>query len=174
MLAANIGAGSTVGATSEAYQHGLAAWWWVGSAGAGCTVLALWVGPAMRRIAAAQGLRTVGDYLEYPLQRRRPRDHRRAALDRLAVHPRLSADRPRLDPQRRGRRAEAARLRDRRPGHRRLLQRGRPAHVGVGERRAADGEDGRLRRGAAAGASPGSAAGRGWVTRCRPLLRRHS
>jgi SSS family solute:Na+ symporter len=65
MLAANIGAGSTVGATSEAYQHGLAAWWWVGSAGAGCTVLALWVGPAMRRIAAAQGLRTVGDYLEY-------------------------------------------------------------------------------------------------------------
>jgi solute:Na+ symporter, SSS family len=65
MLAANIGAGSTVGATSEAYQHGLAAWWWVGSAGAGCTVLALWVGPAMRRIAAARGLRTVGDYLEF-------------------------------------------------------------------------------------------------------------
>ncbi|HEY7171583.1 MAG TPA: sodium:solute symporter family protein [Vicinamibacterales bacterium] len=65
MLAANIGAGSTVGATSEAYQHGLAAWWWVGSAGVGCTVLALWVGPAMRRIAAEQGLRTVGDYLEF-------------------------------------------------------------------------------------------------------------
>lgn len=65
MLAANIGAGSTVGATSEAYQHGLAAWWWVGSAGAGCTVLALWVGPAMRRVAAARGLRSVGDYLEF-------------------------------------------------------------------------------------------------------------
>jgi len=65
MLAANIGAGSTVGATSEAYQHGAAAWWWVGSAGAGCTVLALWVGPAMRRIAAAERLRTVGDYLEF-------------------------------------------------------------------------------------------------------------
>jgi SSS family solute:Na+ symporter len=65
MLAANIGAGSTVGATSEAYQRGVAAWWWVGSAGVGCTVLALWVGPAMRRIAAAQGLRTVGDYLEF-------------------------------------------------------------------------------------------------------------
>jgi SSS family solute:Na+ symporter len=65
MLAANIGAGSTVGATSEAYQHGLAAWWWVGSAGAGCTVLALWVGPAMRRVVAAHGLRTVGDYLEF-------------------------------------------------------------------------------------------------------------
>src|SRR5205085_1087401 len=65
MLAANIGAGSTVGATSEAYQHGLAAWWWVGSAGAGCTVLALWVGPAMRRVVAARGLRTVGDYLEF-------------------------------------------------------------------------------------------------------------
>jgi SSS family solute:Na+ symporter len=65
MLAANIGAGSTVGATSEAYEHGAAAWWWVGSAGVGCTVLALWVGPAMRRIAAAQGLRTVGDFLEF-------------------------------------------------------------------------------------------------------------
>src|SRR5262249_29773607 len=65
MLAANIGAGSTVGATSEAYQHGTAAWWWVGSAGAGCMVLALWVGPAIRRIAAAEKLRTVGDYLEF-------------------------------------------------------------------------------------------------------------
>jgi SSS family solute:Na+ symporter len=65
MLAANIGAGSTVGATSDAYVGGVAAFWWVGSAAIGCFVLAVWVGPAMRRIAAAQNLRTVGDYLEF-------------------------------------------------------------------------------------------------------------
>ncbi len=65
MLAANIGAGSTVGATSDAYTNGLAAWWWVGSAALGCFVLAMWVGPSMRRVAAEQNLRTVGDYLEY-------------------------------------------------------------------------------------------------------------
>src|SRR5438128_5357429 len=64
MLAANIGAGSTVGATSDAYVNGLVTWWWVGSAGLGSVVLALWVGPSMRRVAAEQNLRTVGDYLE--------------------------------------------------------------------------------------------------------------
>ena len=32
MLAANIGAGSTVGATSIGYSAGISAWWWVGSA----------------------------------------------------------------------------------------------------------------------------------------------
>src|SRR5712691_2444311 len=65
MLAANIGAGSTVGATSRGYLGGIAAWWWVGSAAIGSVVLALWIGPAMRRIASDRGLRTVGDYLEY-------------------------------------------------------------------------------------------------------------
>jgi len=65
MLAANIGAGSTVGATSIGYSSGVSAWWWVGSAAAGSFVLALWVGPAMRRVAAARDLRTVGDYLEF-------------------------------------------------------------------------------------------------------------
>ncbi len=64
MLAANIGAGSTVGATSRGYAGGVAAWWWVGSAGLGSLVLAFWIGPAMRRAAEAGGLRTVGDYLE--------------------------------------------------------------------------------------------------------------
>ena len=44
---------------------GLAAWWWVGSAAIGSLVLALWIGPAMRRVAAAHDLRTVGDYLEF-------------------------------------------------------------------------------------------------------------
>ena len=64
LLAANIGAGSTVGATGLGYRDGLSAWWWVGSAGAGSLVLAFWIGPAMRRLAAAHDLSTVGDYLE--------------------------------------------------------------------------------------------------------------
>jgi solute:Na+ symporter, SSS family len=65
MLAANIGGGSTVGATALGYQDGLAAVWWVGSAALGSIVLALWIGPAIRRTAAAHDLRTVGDFLEF-------------------------------------------------------------------------------------------------------------
>lgn len=65
MLAANIGAGSTVGATGLGYRDGLAAWWWVGSAAVGSIVLAFWIGPAIHRIVVRQNLRTVGDYLEY-------------------------------------------------------------------------------------------------------------
>src|SRR5438046_2038717 len=64
MLAANIGAGSTVNATALGYQNGLAAWWWVGSAALGSFVLAIWIGPAMRRLAERHDLRTVGDFLE--------------------------------------------------------------------------------------------------------------
>jgi SSS family solute:Na+ symporter len=65
MLAANIGAGSTVGATGIGYSHGVSAWWWVGSAALGSIVLAFWIGPALRRVAAAHQLNTVGDYLEF-------------------------------------------------------------------------------------------------------------
>ena len=65
MLAANIGAGSTVGATALGYANGVGAWWWVGSAACGSVVLAFWVGPAMRRVSSAHSLRTVGDYLEH-------------------------------------------------------------------------------------------------------------
>ena len=65
MLAANIGAGSTVGATALGYTYGIAAWWWVGSAAIGSLVLAFWIGPAMRREAAQHQLHTVGDYLEH-------------------------------------------------------------------------------------------------------------
>jgi SSS family solute:Na+ symporter len=64
MLAANIGAGSTVGATTLGYSGGIGAWWWVGSAAIGSIVLAVWIGPAMRRVAQAHDLRTVGDFLE--------------------------------------------------------------------------------------------------------------
>ncbi len=65
LLAANIGAGSTVGAASLGYENGLAAWWWVGSAGVGTLVLALWLGPRIWRVARDNSLLTVGDYLEH-------------------------------------------------------------------------------------------------------------
>jgi solute:Na+ symporter, SSS family len=69
-LAANIGAGSTVGAAGFGYRDGLSAWWWVGSAGLGSIVLAFWIGPRMRQFAAAHDLRTVGDFLEWRYDRR--------------------------------------------------------------------------------------------------------
>ena len=65
LLAANIGAGSTVHAASLGYRDGIAAWWWVGSAGVGTLVLALWIGPRVWRTAKAHSLLTVGDYLEH-------------------------------------------------------------------------------------------------------------
>jgi len=65
MIAANIGAGSTVGAAGYGYRDGLAAWWWVGSAAIGSIVLGLWVGPRIRRLADAHDLQTLGDFLEW-------------------------------------------------------------------------------------------------------------
>lgn len=65
LVAANIGAGSTVGAAGLGYRDGLSAWWWVGSAGLGSIVLAFVIGPRVRRLAAAHDLRTVGDLLEH-------------------------------------------------------------------------------------------------------------
>ena len=65
LIAANIGAGSTVGATGLGYREGLRAWWWVGSAGLGTLILAFLIGPRIRRIAAEHDLRTVGDFLEH-------------------------------------------------------------------------------------------------------------
>jgi SSS family solute:Na+ symporter len=69
MLAANIGAGSTVGATGLGYRHGLSAWWWSGSAAIGCLVLGLLVAPRMHRLAVAHGFFTVGDFLEWRFDR---------------------------------------------------------------------------------------------------------
>ncbi len=63
-LAANIGASSTVGATSLGYTAGLSAWWWNGSAAIGTLVLAFWIGPRMWREAKTHGDLTVGDFLE--------------------------------------------------------------------------------------------------------------
>ena len=65
LLAANIGAGSTIGATGIGYRDGLTAWWWVGSAGIGSLVLAFTVGPKIWRVAKEQNLYTIGDYLEF-------------------------------------------------------------------------------------------------------------
>jgi SSS family solute:Na+ symporter len=64
LLAANIGAGSTVGATGLGYRFGWWAWWWSGSAALGCLALGLWVAPRLHRIAAEHGHLTVGDFLE--------------------------------------------------------------------------------------------------------------
>jgi SSS family solute:Na+ symporter len=63
-LAANIGAGSTVGATALAYREGISGWWWNGSAGLGSLVLAFWIGPRIWREATAHGDYTLGDFLE--------------------------------------------------------------------------------------------------------------
>lgn len=65
MLAANIGAGATVGAAGLAYNEGVSAWWWSGSAGIGSLVLAFWVGPRLWRLAHAHGFYTAGDFLEF-------------------------------------------------------------------------------------------------------------
>ena len=65
MLAANIGAGTTVGATGLAYRDGLSAWWYVGSAGIGSLVFAFTVAPRMWRLAEEHHFYTAGDYLEF-------------------------------------------------------------------------------------------------------------
>ncbi len=64
LLMANIGAGSTMGAASLGYRLGLSAWWWVGSAGIGCLILAFTVGPRIWEIAKRHNLYTAGDFLE--------------------------------------------------------------------------------------------------------------
>src|SRR5262245_6131501 len=69
MLAANIGAGSTVGAAGLAYRHGLSAWWWSGSAAIGCLLMGLLVAPRFHRLAAEHDFLTVGDFLEWRFDR---------------------------------------------------------------------------------------------------------
>ncbi len=64
-LAANIGAGSTIGAASLGYTIGLGGWWWNASAGLGSIVFALWAGPILWRIAKDRGFLTLGDFLEW-------------------------------------------------------------------------------------------------------------
>jgi SSS family solute:Na+ symporter len=63
-LAANIGAGSTVGATGIGYRLGMSAWWWVGSAAIGTFLLSQFLGPKLWRIGKEHGLSTLQDFLE--------------------------------------------------------------------------------------------------------------
>src|SRR2546428_5296016 len=65
MLAANIGAGSTVGVAGLAYRDGISAWWWVGAAGLASFVFAFWVAPPLWRLAKQRDFYTTGDYLEF-------------------------------------------------------------------------------------------------------------
>ena len=69
LLAANIGAGSTVGATGLGYRYGLSAWWWSGSAALGCLVLGIAIAPRLHRLASEHGFYTVGDFLEWRFDR---------------------------------------------------------------------------------------------------------
>ncbi len=63
-LAANIGAGSTVGAAGLGYRFGLSAWWWVGSAAVGTLLLSQTLGPRLWAIARQHNLATLQDFLE--------------------------------------------------------------------------------------------------------------
>ncbi|MBQ3398540.1 MAG: sodium:solute symporter family protein [Synergistaceae bacterium] len=64
LIAANLGAGSTVGVSALAYTHGVSAWWWIGSAGIGSLILAYIVGPKIWRIARENNYYTLSDYLD--------------------------------------------------------------------------------------------------------------
>ena len=64
LIAANLGAGSTVGVTALAYRYGLSAWWWIGSAGIGSMILAFIIGPKIWRIARENNYYTLSDYLD--------------------------------------------------------------------------------------------------------------
>jgi SSS family solute:Na+ symporter len=64
-LAANIGAGSTVGATGLGYRLGMSAWWWVGSACIGTLLLSRFLGPKLWAIAKEHNLATLQDFLEF-------------------------------------------------------------------------------------------------------------
>lgn len=64
LLAANIGAGSTVGVTGLGYKFGLSAWWWIGASAIGSFLLAYTVGPKIWEVSEKYNLYTLGDYLD--------------------------------------------------------------------------------------------------------------
>ena len=68
-LAANIGAGSTIGAASLGYSVGLGGWWWNASAGLGSLIFAVWAGPRLWELARANRFLTLGDFLEWRYDR---------------------------------------------------------------------------------------------------------
>jgi SSS family solute:Na+ symporter len=69
ILAANIGAGTTIGATGQAYLDGISAWWWNGSVAIGSLLLAFVIGPRIWALAKAHNFYTVGDFLEWRYSR---------------------------------------------------------------------------------------------------------
>ncbi|PYR68780.1 MAG: sodium:solute symporter [Acidobacteria bacterium] len=64
VLASNIGAGATIGATGRGYFDGISAWWWNGSSAIGSIFLAYFIGPRIWRAAKKHNLFTTGDFLE--------------------------------------------------------------------------------------------------------------
>ena len=64
VLAANIGAGATIGAAGRGYFDGISAWWWNGAASIGSLFLAFFIGPRVWQIAKQHNLYTTGDFLE--------------------------------------------------------------------------------------------------------------
>lgn len=64
LIAANIGAGSTVGVTGLAFKHGVSSWWWIGCSAIGSLFLAYLVGPRVWEAAKKYNLYTMGDYLD--------------------------------------------------------------------------------------------------------------
>ena len=64
VLASNIGAGATIGATGRGYFDGISAWWWNGSSAIGSVFLAFFIGPRIWRVAKEHNLFTTGDFLE--------------------------------------------------------------------------------------------------------------
>ena len=138
VLAANIGAGSTIGAAGLGYRDGVAGWWWVGSAGIGTLALAFWVGPRIWAIAREHGHLTVGDYLEHRYGR-----SVRAILATLlwfGTHRHSRGPAHRDGRHLRSRRGLAPRVGSARggAGHDDLLHGRWPAHVRVGQLRPAD------------------------------------
>jgi len=65
LLAANIGAGTTVGAAGLGYQYGLTAWWWGGSAAIGTLLLTFIVTPKLWQLAKKENFLTLGDYIAF-------------------------------------------------------------------------------------------------------------
>ncbi len=64
LIAANIGAGSTVGITGIAYKYGVSSYWWIFMSAIGTAVLAFLVGPKIWEKSMKYNLYTLGDYLD--------------------------------------------------------------------------------------------------------------
>ncbi len=69
LVAPNIGAGSTVGVAGLGYQLGISAIWWIIASAIGTFILAIFVGPAIWRLAKKHNFYTLGDYLDFRYNR---------------------------------------------------------------------------------------------------------